>query len=244
MATLSIAAHGYGIRYDNGLFRQIIRNGWQQEVPEDWLTHGNPWEFERPEVNYTHRLRRLGRGGRRRRRRHDAPRLASRRDGRGGRLRHADRRLARAPCQHAAPVVGARARSAEARRLQRRRLHRRAGRHACAPKRSRRCSIPATRRRPARNCGCGRNISSPPPRCSISFAATSSSIGDIRTLADKVAIQLNDTHPAIAVAELMRILVDLNRLRLGRGLGRSRRRSSPTPTTRCCPRRWRAGRCR
>ncbi len=52
MATLSIAAHGYGIRYDNGLFRQIIRNGWQQEAPEDWLSHGNPWEFERPEVNY------------------------------------------------------------------------------------------------------------------------------------------------------------------------------------------------
>src|SRR5947209_13087992 len=53
MATLSIAAHGYGIRYDNGLFRQIIRNGWQQEAPEDWLSHGNPWEFERPEVNYS-----------------------------------------------------------------------------------------------------------------------------------------------------------------------------------------------
>ena len=47
MATLSIAAHGYGIRYDNGLFRQIIRGGWQQEAPEDWLSHGNPWEFER-----------------------------------------------------------------------------------------------------------------------------------------------------------------------------------------------------
>src|SRR5579875_754354 len=47
MATLSIAAYGYGIRYDNGLFRQIIRNGWQQEAPEDWLSHGNPWEFER-----------------------------------------------------------------------------------------------------------------------------------------------------------------------------------------------------
>src|SRR5580693_5639419 len=53
MATLRIAAHGYGIRYDNGLFRQIIRNGWQQEAPEDWLLHGNPWEFERPETTYT-----------------------------------------------------------------------------------------------------------------------------------------------------------------------------------------------
>ena len=65
MATLSIAAHGYGIRYDNGLFRQIIRNGWQQEAPEDWLAHGNPWEFERPESQLRDRLRRLGRSGRR-----------------------------------------------------------------------------------------------------------------------------------------------------------------------------------
>src|SRR5579863_853097 len=52
MASLSIAAHGYGIRYDNGLFRQIIRGGWQQETPEDWLVNGNPWEFVRPEYNY------------------------------------------------------------------------------------------------------------------------------------------------------------------------------------------------
>src|SRR6202789_2555542 len=52
MATLSVAAHGYGIRYNHGLFRQIIRDGWQQEAPEDWLAFGNPWEFARPESNY------------------------------------------------------------------------------------------------------------------------------------------------------------------------------------------------
>ena len=94
MATLSIAAHGYGIRYDNGLFRQIIRDGWQQESPEDWLANGNPWEFERPEVNYA-----IGFGGwvesvAGRGRTHP-PHLASGGNGRGGRLRHADRRLAR-----------------------------------------------------------------------------------------------------------------------------------------------------
>ena len=77
MATLRIAAHGYGIRYDNGLFRQIIRGGWQQETPEDWLANGNPWEFERPEVQLRHRLRRLGRDGPGRGRA-DAARLASR----------------------------------------------------------------------------------------------------------------------------------------------------------------------
>ena len=53
MATLSIPAHGYGIRYDHGIFRQVVRDGWQQELPEEWLTYGNPWEFERPEVTCT-----------------------------------------------------------------------------------------------------------------------------------------------------------------------------------------------
>src|SRR6201986_2169165 len=52
MATLAIPAYGYGIRYDHGLFRQVIRDGWQQENPEDWLSFGDPWEFARPEVSY------------------------------------------------------------------------------------------------------------------------------------------------------------------------------------------------
>src|SRR6266851_9944553 len=53
MASLGIPACGYGIRYDHGLFRQVIKDGWQQEYPEEWLSFGNPWEFERPEVDYT-----------------------------------------------------------------------------------------------------------------------------------------------------------------------------------------------
>ena len=52
MATLDIPAYGYGIRYEHGLFRQVMKNGWQQEFPEDWLALGNPWEFHRPEVSY------------------------------------------------------------------------------------------------------------------------------------------------------------------------------------------------
>jgi starch phosphorylase len=48
MASLGIPAFGYGIRYDHGLFRQVIKDGWQQEYPEDWLSFGNPWEFARP----------------------------------------------------------------------------------------------------------------------------------------------------------------------------------------------------
>ncbi len=52
MATLSIPAYGYGIRYNHGLFRQVIYDGWQEEYPESWLSFGNPWEFERAEINY------------------------------------------------------------------------------------------------------------------------------------------------------------------------------------------------
>ena len=52
MATLGIPSFGYGIRYEHGLFRQVLEHGVQQELPEDWLQLGNPWEFERPEVAY------------------------------------------------------------------------------------------------------------------------------------------------------------------------------------------------
>ena len=52
MATLGIAAHGYGIRYNHGMFRQVIHDGWQQEYPENWLTFGNPWEIARPDATH------------------------------------------------------------------------------------------------------------------------------------------------------------------------------------------------
>ncbi|MEW5758673.1 MAG: glycogen/starch/alpha-glucan phosphorylase [Candidatus Omnitrophota bacterium] len=49
MATLGIPAHGYGIRYDYGIFNQKIINGYQVEYPDEWLSKANPWEFARPE---------------------------------------------------------------------------------------------------------------------------------------------------------------------------------------------------
>jgi len=52
MATLGVPGMGYGIRYDYGMFKQTIVDGRQVEVPDYWLTQGNPWEFPRPEVNY------------------------------------------------------------------------------------------------------------------------------------------------------------------------------------------------
>ena len=53
MATLGIPAHGYGIRYDYGIFNQKIINGYQVEFPDEWLRHGSPWEFARPEYTVT-----------------------------------------------------------------------------------------------------------------------------------------------------------------------------------------------
>jgi glycogen phosphorylase len=53
MATLGCPAYGYGIRYEHGLFRQRFQNGMQVETPEDWLNQAHPWEFARPEAAYT-----------------------------------------------------------------------------------------------------------------------------------------------------------------------------------------------
>ncbi|RXN38294.1 glycogen brain form [Labeo rohita] len=49
MASLGLAAYGYGIRYEFGIFNQKINNGWQVEEADDWLRYGNPWEKARPE---------------------------------------------------------------------------------------------------------------------------------------------------------------------------------------------------
>ncbi len=52
MATLGIPGYGYGIRYEYGMFNQRIENGQQVEHPDNWLRYGNPWEFPRSEVLY------------------------------------------------------------------------------------------------------------------------------------------------------------------------------------------------
>ena len=50
MATLELPSYGYGIRYDFGIFRQVIQNGFQSEEPDYWLSLGNIWEIRRPEL--------------------------------------------------------------------------------------------------------------------------------------------------------------------------------------------------
>ncbi|NOU25293.1 MAG: glycogen/starch/alpha-glucan phosphorylase [Methylotenera sp.] len=53
MATMDIPATGYGIRYEYGMFKQTIENGQQVENPDNWLRYGNIWEFQRPEATYS-----------------------------------------------------------------------------------------------------------------------------------------------------------------------------------------------
>jgi glycogen phosphorylase len=52
LASLQIPAIGYGIRYEFGIFDQEIRDGWQVEVTDKWLSPGNPWEIRRPEISF------------------------------------------------------------------------------------------------------------------------------------------------------------------------------------------------
>jgi len=52
MASVEVPAIGYGIRYEFGIFDQVIRDGWQQEITDKWLQAGNPWEIARPGVAY------------------------------------------------------------------------------------------------------------------------------------------------------------------------------------------------
>ena len=52
LATLGIPAIGYGVRYEFGAFDQKIRDGYQVEITDKWLRHGNPWEIPRPEITY------------------------------------------------------------------------------------------------------------------------------------------------------------------------------------------------
>src|SRR4030095_15991766 len=56
MATLGLPGYGYGIRYEFGIFNQVIRRGFQVERPDEWLRAGNPWEIARPEYSFEIKL--------------------------------------------------------------------------------------------------------------------------------------------------------------------------------------------
>jgi starch phosphorylase len=52
LASVEVPALGYGIRYEFGIFDQIIRDGWQCEITDKWLRNGNPWEIARPDITH------------------------------------------------------------------------------------------------------------------------------------------------------------------------------------------------
>jgi starch phosphorylase len=210
MSALKIPAYGYGIRYEHGLFEQRIHNGWQEEFPEEWLARGNPWEFKRAEACCT--------------------------IGFGGTVEYigGDENTARAiwyPAEQViampydTPIAGWRGRHVNALRLWSAR--------AAHP-----IQLAAFNQGDIEGASAARtaaetisrvlypNDSTPAGqelRLRQEFFFTSASLQDLvrrhmaefetlDNLADHAAVQLNDTHPAIAVAELMRLLVDVHTL--------------------------------
>src|SRR5438270_2294609 len=208
MATLGIPAYGYGIRYDHGLFRQVIRDGWQQEYPEEWLSFGNPWEFARAELIYDVHF-----GGR-----------VEQTVGPHGIARsvwHPDETIE--AVAYDTPIVGWRARHVNVVRLWSARAPDpmrldafNQGEHVAALSEQARAEAISKILYPSDETPAGQEL-----RLRQEYFFVSASLqdlvhrhlctdGDIHFLPDFAAVQLNDTHPSIAVPELMRILIDLH----------------------------------
>ncbi len=206
MATLGIPAHGYGIRYEYGIFNQKIINGNQVEFPDEWLRKGNPWEFPRPE--YTIRI-------------HFGGRTYTSQDD-SGRLRvqwiDTDDVLA---MPFDIPIVGYKNEIVNTLRLWSARSsdefdfsYFNSGDYERAVYDKVLTENISKVLYPNDNVSQGREL-----RLKQEYFFTAASLADIlrrfkmenkdlRGLPDKAAIQLNDTHPSIAIPELMRKLVD------------------------------------
>jgi starch phosphorylase len=205
LATLDIPAYGYGIRYVNGMFRQRIDDGFQVELPETWLAHGNPWEFERVESTY-----RIGFGGE----------VVAQGD---AVVWNAGEQVDATAVD--TPVVGWKGKRVNTLRLWTAspldplKLDAfNAGDHFGALADEVRAESLVRVLYPADSSPAGQEL-----RLRQEYFFTAASIqdivrrhvqymGDVRTLPDKAAIQLNDTHPSVAVAELMRLMVDVHGL--------------------------------
>ncbi len=205
MSTLGCPGHGYGIRYEHGLFQQRFEDGVQIEEPEEWLRQKHAWEFERPEAAH-----RIGFGGR-----------VVKPNG-AAIWEPAEFVLAQA---HDTPVIGWRGRWANTLRLWgAQAVH---GFDLAAFNRGDYVGATAAEALartisrvlyPDDTSDSGKEL-----RLRQEFFFTSASLHDIlrrfrseyedlRLLPAKVAIQLNDTHPAIAGPELVRLLHDVHGL--------------------------------
>ena len=210
MATLGLPGYGYGIRYEFGIFDQSIREGWQVERGDSWLRYGYPWEIARPE--YTVAVGMYGR-------------CIEDHDENGGfRVKWVDtQKLLGVPFD--IPVAGYGNSTVNTLRLWQARAtqefdltvfndgdYRRAVEQKADSETISKVLYPNDTSLE------GREL-----RLKQQYFFTSCSIHDLMrryrkthttfdAFADKVAIQLNDTHPAIAVAELMRVLIDVERL--------------------------------
>jgi starch phosphorylase len=210
MATLRLPGYAYGIRYDYGMFYQRIEQGQQVEHPENWLRYGNPWEFARPEVLYPVKF-----GGR----------VVDFRDDQG-RAHHqwldTEEVMAMAydtpvPGYRNGTVLNLRLWSAKASRDFDLRYFNE-GDYIKAVEDKNRSENLARVLYPVDTTSVGREL-----RLKQQYFFASASLqdilfrftrqhGDLAELPDKAAIQLNDTHPAIAIAELMRLLVDVHEI--------------------------------
>ncbi|MCF8486717.1 MAG: glycogen/starch/alpha-glucan phosphorylase [Rhodobacteraceae bacterium] len=201
MATLGCPAYGYGIRYEHGLFRQRFEAGRQVETPEDWLKQTHPWEFARPEAAYTIPFK--------------------------GHVEHHEGRDVWVPGEtviasaHDTPVVGWQGKWANTLRLwgaqpttqfDLERFNR--GDYAAAAEPEALARTLSRVLYPDDTTYQGKEL-----RLKQEFFLTSAALQDIlrrflvshtdlRDLPKYVAIQMNDTHPAIAGPELIRLLVD------------------------------------
>jgi glycogen phosphorylase len=206
MATLGMPGFGYGIRYEFGMFTQHVEQGWQIESPENWLRYGNPWEFQRPGVIYPVRF-----GGR----------VLRYRDAEG-RWRHqwvdAEEVMAMAydlpvPGYGGAAVNNLRLWGAKSTREFNLKYFNQ-GNYIEAVRDKNESENLSKVLYPSDSTARGKEL-----RFRQEYFFVCASLQDILArfrknhssfdaLPDKVAIQLNDTHPAMTIAELMRILVD------------------------------------
>ncbi len=207
MATLALPAYGYGIRYEYGIFFQRIRAGAQVETPDNWLRYGNPWEVERPEHLYPV---------------HFYGRVSQSEDEKGRMVFDwVDTQTVMAMA-YDTPVPGYRNGTVNNMRLWAAKSTREFdldyfnhGDYELAVSDKDRSETISKVLYPNDNVFEGREL-----RLKQEYFFVAATLHDIirrykkggfdgfRSFPDQVAVQLNDTHPAVAILELMRILMD------------------------------------